>query len=72
MKENTPAIGIIGGSGLYQMEQLRNATEQRIETPFGSPSDALIGGNITAATSADGRFIFCRGMAEGTAFSRTN
>jgi 5'-methylthioadenosine phosphorylase len=55
MKENTPAIGIIGGSGLYQMEQLRNATEQRIETPFGSPSDAL-----------------SRGMAEGTAFSRTN
>src|SRR6266699_3185373 len=47
MKENTPAIGIIGGSGLYQMEQLRNATEQRIETPFGSPSDALIGGNIS-------------------------
>src|SRR6266851_9632804 len=47
MKINAPAIGIIGGSGLYQMEQLRNATEQRIETPFGSPSDALIGGNIS-------------------------
>src|SRR6266852_3369827 len=47
MKENTPAIGIIGGSGLYQMGQLRDATEQRIETPFGSPSDALIGGNIS-------------------------
>src|SRR6184192_3855106 len=47
MKENAPAIGIIGGSGLYQMERLRNATEQRIETPFGSPSDALIGGNIS-------------------------
>src|SRR3989441_7314236 len=47
MKEKTPAIGIISGSGLYQMEQLRNATEQRIETPFGSPSDALISGNIS-------------------------
>jgi 5'-methylthioadenosine phosphorylase len=47
MKENAPAIGIIGGSGLYQMEQLRDATEQRIETPFGLPSDALIGGNIS-------------------------
>jgi len=35
---------IIGGSGLYQMEQLRDATEQKIETPFGLPSDALIGG----------------------------
>src|ERR1700731_197560 len=47
MKGGTPAIGIIGGSGLYQMEQLRDATEQRIETPFGSPSDALIGGKIS-------------------------
>src|ERR1700720_3500767 len=47
MKENVPAIGIIGGSGLYQMEQLRDATEQKIETPFGSPSDALIGGNLS-------------------------
>src|SRR5882724_7827091 len=46
MKDGIPAIGIIGGSGLYQMEQLRDATEQKIETPFGSPSDALIGGNL--------------------------
>jgi 5'-methylthioadenosine phosphorylase len=44
--KNAPAIGIIGGSGLYQMEQLRDATEHRIETPFGSPSDALVGGTI--------------------------
>jgi len=47
MKENGPAIGIIGGSGLYQMDELRDATEQKIETPFGAPSDALIGGNIS-------------------------
>src|SRR5881398_3053023 len=47
MKDGTPAIGIIGGSGLYQMEQLRDATEQKIETPFGSPSDALIGGKLS-------------------------
>src|SRR6266403_931791 len=47
MKDGTPASGIIGGSGLYQMEQLRDATEQKIETPFGSPSDALIGGNLS-------------------------
>src|SRR5437868_13712299 len=47
MKENAPAIGIIGGSGLYQMEQLHDAAEQKIDTPFGSPSDALVGGNIS-------------------------
>jgi 5'-methylthioadenosine phosphorylase len=44
--KNAPAIGIIGGSGLYQMEQLRDATEHKIDTPFGSPSDVLIGGTI--------------------------
>jgi 5'-methylthioadenosine phosphorylase len=46
MKNNAPAIGIIGGSGLYQMEQLSGATEHKIETPFGSPSDSLIGGTL--------------------------
>src|SRR5947207_15475216 len=47
MERQLPAIGIIGGSGLYEVEQLRDATEQKIETPFGSPSDALIGGKLS-------------------------
>jgi 5'-methylthioadenosine phosphorylase len=47
MKEESPAIGIIGGSGLYQMEELRDATERKIDTPFGPPSDALIGGRVS-------------------------
>ncbi|HST31685.1 MAG TPA: S-methyl-5'-thioadenosine phosphorylase [Chthoniobacterales bacterium] len=47
MKENSPAIGIIGGSGLYQMEQLRDTTEHKIDTPFGPPSDVLVGGTIS-------------------------
>jgi 5'-methylthioadenosine phosphorylase len=47
MKNAAPAIGVIGGSGLYQMEQLRDATEHKIETPFGSPSDTLIGGEMS-------------------------
>ena len=47
MAEDTPAIGIIGGSGLYQIEELRDATEHKIDTPFGQPSDALIGGTIS-------------------------
>src|SRR6202011_4504469 len=46
MSENAPAIGIIGGSGLYQMEGVENPAEQRVETPFGDPSDALIGGRM--------------------------
>src|SRR5436189_2279731 len=46
MNRDTPAIGIIGGSGLYQMEGVENPSEQRVETPFGEPSDALIGGQM--------------------------
>jgi len=46
MKDEFPAIGIIGGSGLYQMEEVLDATEHQINTPFGSPSDTLIGGKI--------------------------
>ena len=47
MKNETPAIGVIGGSGLYQMEELRDPTEHKIDTPFGPPSDALIGGQVS-------------------------
>lgn len=47
MKNDLPAIGIIGGSGLYQVEELRDATEYKIDTPFGPPSDALIGGTLS-------------------------
>src|SRR6201993_4063224 len=47
MKKEIPAIGIIGGSGLYQMEELRDATEHKIDTPFGPPSDTLVGGTLS-------------------------
>jgi len=46
MKNESPAIGVIGGSGLYQMNELRDATERKIDTPFGAPSDTLIGGKM--------------------------
>ena len=47
MKNDLPAIGIIGGSGLYQMEEVREPTEHKIDTPFGLPSDVLIGGILS-------------------------
>src|ERR1700746_3353007 len=47
MKEDIPAIGVIGGSGLYQMEELRDTTEHKIDTPFGQPSDTLVGGTLS-------------------------
>lgn len=45
-------IGIIGGSGLYQMPELQNVREQRVETPFGDPSDAFIIGELEGVTVA--------------------
>lgn len=39
-------IGVIGGSGLYQMEGLRVLEERRIETPFGEPSDPFVLGEL--------------------------
>lgn len=45
--QSEPAIGIIGGSGLYQIEGFSDVAEHQIDTPFGSPSDVIIGGTIT-------------------------
>ncbi len=40
-------IGIIGGSGLYDMEELKNIEELEIDTPFGKPSDKYITGTLS-------------------------
>lgn len=37
-------IGVIGGSGLYQIEGLSDLKETKVETPFGDPSDVIITG----------------------------
>lgn len=39
-------IGVIGGSGLYQMDALQNVTEHQIDTPFGQPSDVIVTGQV--------------------------
>ena len=39
-------IGIIGGSGLYAMPGLTGVREERVTTPFGDPSDALVLGEL--------------------------
>jgi 5'-methylthioadenosine phosphorylase len=46
MNRNESAIGIIGGSGLYEIEGFSNPQEHTIETPFGAPSDVIIGGEV--------------------------
>jgi len=39
-------IGIIGGSGLYEMESLTDITRVSLDTPFGDPSDAYVIGTL--------------------------
>lgn len=39
-------IGVIGGSGLYKIEGLEDVEEMKIDTPFGSPSDNFIVGDL--------------------------
>ncbi len=39
-------IGIIGGSGLYQMPELQDVLEIKVDTPFGPPSDDFIVGTL--------------------------
>jgi 5'-methylthioadenosine phosphorylase len=45
-------IGIIGGSGLYKMNALKDVEEVQVDTPFGSPSDALILGTLEGSKVA--------------------
>ncbi|MCX6876423.1 MAG: S-methyl-5'-thioadenosine phosphorylase [Verrucomicrobia bacterium] len=40
------AIGIIGGSGLYELDGFEPSGERVVRTPFGEPSDALMGGKL--------------------------
>ncbi len=46
-------IGIIGGSGLYEVEELDEAQWLRVETPWGEPSDELLIGRILGV-----KFVF--------------
>jgi 5'-methylthioadenosine phosphorylase len=49
MSMSQPVIGVIGGSGLYEIEGLTDIQEVTIETPFGAPSDAFITGELGGA-----------------------
>jgi 5'-methylthioadenosine phosphorylase len=40
-------IGIIGGSGVYDLEGLRKVTHKSLKTPFGAPSDAYVCGMLS-------------------------
>ncbi|ATB29610.1 S-methyl-5'-thioadenosine phosphorylase [Melittangium boletus] len=43
---SSPVIGIIGGSGLYQIDGLTDVSWRQVSSPFGAPSDALCFGTL--------------------------
>lgn len=45
-------LGVVGGSGLYAMEEVKVLEERRVETPFGDPSDAFVIGELAGRTVA--------------------
>lgn len=40
------SIGVIGGSGVYEIDGIQNLKEVRVKTPFGNPSDAIMVGRL--------------------------
>jgi 5'-methylthioadenosine phosphorylase len=46
MDEVTARVGVIGGSGLYEMEGLTDIHETQVQTPFGAPSDTITMGRL--------------------------
>src|SRR5215467_12599792 len=43
-------LGVIGGSGLYEMEGITDVTEIAVDTPYGKPSDVLARGRLGDVT----------------------
>lgn len=52
MVEEKPVLGVIGGSGLYQMPGIEGAHEIDLDTPFGKPSAPLVLGRIAGKAVA--------------------
>jgi 5'-methylthioadenosine phosphorylase len=48
--ETVPILGVIGGSGVYEIDGLENRRWVRVETPFGDPSDELLTGELDGQT----------------------
>ncbi len=45
-------IGVLGGSGLYQMDALTDVEEHVIDTPYGRPSDVVVTGQVAGTAVA--------------------
>ena len=58
-------LGVIGGSGLYDIDGLENTRWVEVATPFGAPSDALLTGEL-----AGRRLVFLPRHGRGHVASR--
>ncbi len=54
VSEREPVLGIIGGSGLYDIDGLTDTRWQAVDSPFGKPSDEFLFGRI-----AGKKVVFC-------------
>jgi 5'-methylthioadenosine phosphorylase len=50
--EQKPVLGVIGGSGVYEMDSLESVQEINIDTPFGKPSSPVVLGILSGKTIA--------------------
>jgi 5'-methylthioadenosine phosphorylase len=48
----TRRVGLIGGSGVYDLEAIEGLEEQKLQTPFGAPSDSYFTGTLAGAPVA--------------------
>ena len=46
MSAAEPLLGVVGGTGLYAVDQLEGVEERWVDTPFGRPSDAYVLGKL--------------------------
>ena len=61
--EQKTMLGVIGGTGLYEMEGLGAVREVEVDTPFGEPSGPFVLGSLGGAWS----WLFCRVTGRGIA-----
>ena len=64
-------IGIIGGSGLYEMDGLVDVREERVETPFGDPSDVYVTGRLPLPQGGHADLVFLPRHGRGHRFNPT-
>lgn len=67
MSKAQAEIGVIGGSGLYEIDALTNLDRVDVDTPFGPPSDAIVLGDLGGA-----RVAFLPRHGQGHRFNPTH